>query len=1216
MRNLSLPWIAAAALAAALWTVSRTARGSRWGVGAALALWAGVLVALVTQVRLEEITRDWPSIREEVRERAAQTIGVALDDLVQRGDRAVDGLSQLVESEPDTISRSAVTFARIQALRRESGMSALAIYGPDGNPVAWAGEHRGVVPEFVRRGELDYAFHRGPLFGYLYFAHALPAEHTAVAAVLLDSSISPGEESTPFADSFAARHGLTPRFMPPERAEGEAVWDWATDRRILSVTFAALTQERWHAEVAERGRWGAGAAWLVALVLLSGGWLHRRVGFPGIPVAVATLALLALPLGAMTGAGGLFSPLHFVLAGPGDITLGELLILLVGIALWILARTPTHPAGGRIPLWMRAVAAACLVPVGLELIRRSASPGLLAAHSAGGFALILVSTLVLALPLLLLLRPSSQATHTGRSVGLLLLGSALAALFATAIVLAWRPAQILPLWAYAVWAVPFALISLGISRVQVPWRALLVWLAAGWLGGTAAASSLWIATLEARIDAAEAELAHLGTEADPFLDYLLRQFAERALFLAGDGEDGVNLLYRSWVASGLAREGYEARITLWTAGIPEAELRLSELQLPMEMAAEMITRARTAEEPLLERYTGQESLHYILLVPLPDDRVISVATPPRRRLGRATALARFLHPDDALPADDEFETLTLIPVSIQRGERHVEAATDPAYIRWTRTRSGWRSETTVMYPAGPMHAHLLVPVAPAWLLLVRGMLALVLILVVYFALWSVARTLCGEIFGVSHAHRHWIRAFRARLTLALFGFFLLPTLIFGAVAYQALSREVVRTAAALARHSLELAAPAVDVAPLPELGMRVRADLLLYRGGGLVGASAPEVLDLGIFQTWLPPSVEIAFASGEYIEQTEQRQLAGSPYLVAYRRLGEDGVLAAPIPLASGEIARRQRAFEDAFLLMMLLGAGLSVVLALLVGRALSRPIELLSRAAAAVGAGNLRLRLPEDRPDEFGGVYRSFNRMVRRLRRARSAEIRTARVLAWGEMARQVAHEIKNPLTPIKLSVQHLRRAYADGRADFSQILDRNVDAILQEIDRLGEIARAFARFGTPRASSGTLETLDLQRVVDETLVLYRGGKDEIRYTVAIAPDTPRVMGREGELKEVLLNLLENAREALDGAGEIRIAADPVGGGEWVCLDLSDTGPGIPPDLLPRIFEPQFSTRSSGTGLGLAIVRRLVESWGGEVSASSRPGEGATIHLRLRVES
>jgi nitrogen fixation/metabolism regulation signal transduction histidine kinase len=228
--------------------------------------------------------------------------------------------------------------------------------------------------------------------------------------------------------------------------------------------------------------------------------------------------------------------------------------------------------------------------------------------------------------------------------------------------------------------------------------------------------------------------------------------------------------------------------------------------------------------------------------------------------------------------------------------------------------------------------------------------------------------------------------------------------------------------------------------------------------------------------------------------------------------------------------------------------------------------------------------------------------------------ETRTARVLAWGEMARQVAHEIKNPLTPIKLAVQHLRRAYHDDRPDFGDIMDRNVESILEEIDRLGEIARAFSRFGTPQSAGEELEVVDVSRAVDETMALYRGAGDGIRFHTDLSQAAGvQVLARTGELKEVLFNLLENAREALDGAGEIEVLVRRGGRRGRVELVVRDTGEGIAPELLARIFEPHFSTRTSGTGLGLAIVRRMVESWGGEISAESVSGTGTQMKVTLR---
>jgi nitrogen fixation/metabolism regulation signal transduction histidine kinase len=231
------------------------------------------------------------------------------------------------------------------------------------------------------------------------------------------------------------------------------------------------------------------------------------------------------------------------------------------------------------------------------------------------------------------------------------------------------------------------------------------------------------------------------------------------------------------------------------------------------------------------------------------------------------------------------------------------------------------------------------------------------------------------------------------------------------------------------------------------------------------------------------------------------------------------------------------------------------------------------------------------------------------------TAEMRTARVIAWGEMARQVAHEIKNPLTPIKLSVQHLRRAFEDQRPDFDRILQRNVDSILREIDRLSEISRAFARFGTPTAVASPLERVDAGQAVREVSTLYRGADGGVEIELALSPDSPLVIARAGEIKEVLLNLLENAREAVDPeGGHVVISMERDEDPAWWRLEVEDDGVGIQPDQLSSIFEPHFSTRSSGTGLGLAIVRRIVESWGGEIAVVSDPGVRTRFTIRLRA--
>jgi|GEM_PF-124606 len=259
--------------------------------------------------------------------------------------------------------------------------------------------------------------------------------------------------------------------------------------------------------------------------------------------------------------------------------------------------------------------------------------------------------------------------------------------------------------------------------------------------------------------------------------------------------------------------------------------------------------------------------------------------------------------------------------------------------------------------------------------------------------------------------------------------------------------------------------------------------------------------------------------------------------------------------------------------------------------------------------------------------------------------ELATAqRVLAWGEMARQIAHEIKNPLTPIRLGVQHLRRAFRDGRADFATILDTNVSRVLAEIDHLDEIARAFSRYGMAPADRARAVSVDVDAVVRDVLALERMGESEVRWqqlpnagasassgseNLAPAHEAPAheapaheapvnlamahvAMAQRDELKEVLLNVLENARLAQAREVTVRLSRARVQEIDRVLVHVADDGVGIAATVLDRVFEPHFSTRTSGSGLGLAISRRLIESWGGSISLQSAPDVGTTVEISL----
>jgi two-component system nitrogen regulation sensor histidine kinase NtrY len=252
------------------------------------------------------------------------------------------------------------------------------------------------------------------------------------------------------------------------------------------------------------------------------------------------------------------------------------------------------------------------------------------------------------------------------------------------------------------------------------------------------------------------------------------------------------------------------------------------------------------------------------------------------------------------------------------------------------------------------------------------------------------------------------------------------------------------------------------------------------------------------------------------------------------------------------------------------------------------------SSAELEVGGRRLTLQLASLGP-EVRGVVIALNDVT---------EVsRAERVLAWGEMARQVAHEIKNPLTPMRLGMQHLRRVYRERKMEFDATLEETSGRILAEIDRLDTIARAFSRFAAPADLTGTLDRIDLGVVVGEVVQLYALAEEGCEVKLEVVPPAAGA-ARPDEVKEVVLNLLENARNA--GAAIVRVTVGPG------LIKVADDGAGIPAELLPRVFEPRFSTTTSGSGLGLAIVRRLVESWGGRIEVESETGQGTTISVHL----
>ncbi|MFN0007482.1 MAG: ATP-binding protein [Planctomycetota bacterium] len=297
-----------------------------------------------------------------------------------------------------------------------------------------------------------------------------------------------------------------------------------------------------------------------------------------------------------------------------------------------------------------------------------------------------------------------------------------------------------------------------------------------------------------------------------------------------------------------------------------------------------------------------------------------------------------------------------------------------------------------------------------------------------------------------------------------------------------------------------------------------------------------------------------------------------------------------------------------------LLALGIVVVGTVVVARRTTRPILLLKEQTEKISKGDLEARVEVRSRDELGDLARSFNHMTVELAESRRRLVKAEKDSAWREMARQVAHEIKNPLTPISLSVDLLKRARDEGSPQFDAIFDRTVDLVQRQVEGMRRIASDFSAFAG--AHRPRPEIVDAASVLEEVLELNSAWASESGIDIERSIESVRVFVDRGELRRVLINLVSNALEAMNRGGRLKASvarvADPAGG--RVEIVIRDTGVGISTEVRQRLFEPYFTTRTGGTGLGLAIARRLVELMAGTIEILPNPeGQGTLARVVLR---
>lgn len=292
-------------------------------------------------------------------------------------------------------------------------------------------------------------------------------------------------------------------------------------------------------------------------------------------------------------------------------------------------------------------------------------------------------------------------------------------------------------------------------------------------------------------------------------------------------------------------------------------------------------------------------------------------------------------------------------------------------------------------------------------------------------------------------------------------------------------------------------------------------------------------------------------------------------------------------------------------------GILLAIAFSLWIAARVSRPIEQLAHAAEEVAAGNWDARAPEQGNDEIGKLARSFNHMTAQLATQREQLVQSERVAAWRELARRLAHELKNPLFPLQLTVENLVRARALPESEFDEVFRESTATLGAEIANLKTIIGRFSDFS--KMPKPELERIDAKDVLERVRSLYQAtaaGEAQIDFVLHIARDPMPLMVDPELLHRALSNLVLNAMDAMPNGGQLTLAAQPVE--DKIELRIADTGQGLTPEECERLFTPYYTTKLHGTGLGLAIVQSVVNDHGGTIAVESHTGSGATFIITL----
>jgi signal transduction histidine kinase len=396
-------------------------------------------------------------------------------------------------------------------------------------------------------------------------------------------------------------------------------------------------------------------------------------------------------------------------------------------------------------------------------------------------------------------------------------------------------------------------------------------------------------------------------------------------------------------------------------------------------------------------------------------------------------------------------------------------------------------------------------------------------------------------------------------------------------------------------------------------------DFNLYDvNGQLIATSLPDIFDRGLLGRQMNPDAYIKLTFGQRASIMEHENIGGLHYLSAYEPFVDNNskVMAfLNLPYftqqdaLTEEISNVIMTFTNFYMVIILL----TVIVSIIMSNQITQPLIMLQEKFRNIKLGAKNEPVIYNSQDEIGGLVKEYNRAIDELALSANRLARSERESAWREMAKQIAHEINNPLTPMKLSIQHLKRAWDNQSERFDEYMEKISQSLVEQIDALSSIATEFSSFAKMPAAQN--QQVDLIAKIKNTIPLFATGENKRAFHADFhGLEQAMVCADKEQMSRVFINLFKNALQSIPKDRQTKIDVDVLRINHILWIRIKDNGNGIPAEIQEKIFRPNFTTKSSGMGMGLAIVHNIIESAGGTINFKTQQGEGTAFIISLPV--